>query len=286
MRTNSEIISFARTLGISCCGFAAWEGRSAFVCLFPYYTGELPPFPMARYARIPDYHRVAKGYLQKIADFIGDDCRIFVDSGQLPERRLAVLAGLGWIGKNACLINPIYGSYVFIGVLLLNRKAAWQTATDAMAGSVGGGSEQGAADRLATTGIPNGCGDCRACVRACPGRALSPMDFSRCISHLTQKKELSGEEEEMVRRAGSVWGCDVCQAVCPKNTGIPKTPIREFYGLTLTSLEGIEALSNRGFLKKYREYPFTWRGRGPLVRNSKLTGLYFPGNKEDGGKQK
>lgn len=90
----------------------------------------------------------------------------------------------------------------------------------------------------------------------------------------------------MVRRAGSVWGCDVCQAVCPKNTGIPKTPIREFYGLTLTSLEGIEALSNRGFLKKYREYPFTWRGRGPLVRNSKLTGLYFPGNKEDGGKQK
>ncbi len=279
MKTNSEIINFAGELGLSCCGFAAWEGRRAFVCLFPYYTGELPPFPMARYARIPDYHRVAKGYLQKIADFTGEDCQIFADSGQLPERRLAYLAGLGWIGKNACLIHPVYGSYVFIGVLLLDCLDTTVDPSDA-------GREDGAAERLTTACIPDGCGDCTACIRACPGGALSPMDFSRCISHLTQKKELSGEEEELVRRAGSVWGCDVCQAVCPKNKGIPKTSIREFYGLTLTSFEGIEALSNRGFLKKYKEYPFTWRGRGPLVRNSKLTGLYFPGNKQDGGKQK
>ncbi len=232
------------------------EAKSVFVCLFPYHIQSLPSGNISCYAMVRDYHKVVQDLLGRVADYVIEKepqakCRILCDVGPQVDRRLAYRAGLGFYGKNNLLIHPIYGSYFFIGSLLLNLSLA--------------------SDKP----LEQSCNGCGACLTACPGQALSEgfgFDCSRCISYLTQKKEVTAEEKTLLASQQSVYGCDVCQKVCPHNQNIPDTPIRAFYQSPITELEEekIAAMSNREFKRVYGNYPFSWCLKKTILKNFNL----------------
>ncbi|MDR1830486.1 MAG: hypothetical protein LBQ76_06925 [Candidatus Fibromonas sp.] len=154
--------------------------------------------PIAAYAHGKDYHITIGSILREWAKQV--DGQPFIDSLPIAERELAVMAGLGFIGKNTMLINPKFGSGFFIGGILLN------------------------ADVRALPATPlhpqNACAKCRRCIDACPNKALSEdgfLDSRRCASYLTieHRGEFSEEQKEWVKN--SIFGCDICQRVCPYN---------------------------------------------------------------------
>jgi epoxyqueuosine reductase len=163
---------------------------------------------ISRYAWGEDYHGVMRRGLEHLDGLIRQavgtafESRIYVDTAPLLERSYARLAGLGWIGRNTCLINQQQGSWFFLGELLV---------------SLGIAPDAPPADR---------CGTCMRCVEACPTLALVPghgLDATRCISYFTI--ELRGEIPEGQRAAmgAHVFGCDICQDVCPWNGRAPVT---------------------------------------------------------------
>lgn len=229
------------------------EAKSIIVCLVPYYNASDNAGNLSKYARIPDYHVVVMNRLEKICDFIRKhkkDAKLmpFVDSGPLADKYLAYKAGLGFVGKNSLFINERYGSFVFIGYIIT--------------------------DLLLEPDKPmeKECMDCKACICHCPGGALSGgYDFcaERCISYITQLKSLTEEQKEILSSQSSVYGCDVCQNVCPHNKNLPITPIEEFRTPHLDSLikDELLVMSNREFRKKYHDFPFSWRGKSTIVKN-------------------
>ena len=163
---------------------------------------------ISRYAWGDDYHGVMRRGLERLDGLIHEavgtalESRIYVDTAPLLERSYARLAGLGWIGRNTCLINQQQGSWFFLGELLVSLEIA---------------PDAPPADR---------CGTCMRCVEACPTAALVPgqgLDATRCISYFTI--ELRGEIPEGQRAAMGphVFGCDICQDVCPWNGRAPVT---------------------------------------------------------------
>ena len=185
----------------------AWpEACSAVVLLHNYYQATGEPAAgrgrIARYALGDDYHDVMRGKLAALGATLvaaarSGSCRSYVDAGPLPERELARRAGLGWYGKNTMLIHPRLGSFTFIGVVLTDLEIAFD--------------EPFEADR---------CGSCRRCLDTCPTAAFPGphvLDATRCVSYLTI--EARGPAPDTLRRGVGDWlfGCDVCQDVCPWN---------------------------------------------------------------------
>lgn len=222
-----------------------FEPTGMIAAVFSYLTPRGDGANLCRYAAVPDYHRVVGDYLQKAADslqkrFPEHHFRPFTDSSPVAEVYAAAAAGLGVIGKNGLLITPRWGSYVFIGCLVCDL--VWD----------------------GRVGEPASCAGCGACESACPGKALSggKLSQNRCLSALTQKKgALTPEETERIRKNGLVWGCDVCQTVCPMNADAQTTRIPEFLAgvkqtLTPEDLDG--PLSDRAY---------SWRGTDVLRRN-------------------
>ncbi|MDR3001930.1 MAG: DUF1730 domain-containing protein [Fibromonadaceae bacterium] len=153
--------------------------------------------PIAAFAHGEDYHITVGKALKELASQVKG--QTFVDSLPVAERELAVMAGLGFIGKNTMLINPKLGSGFFIGGILLNSYH----------------NEKGNHGEL-----PLPCESCRKCIDACPNKALTEdgfLDARRCASYLTieHKGELSEEQKEWTKH--SIFGCDICQRVCPYN---------------------------------------------------------------------
>ena len=184
------------------------EARVAIVTLTNYFHGNADPGRkpgvgrVAQYAWSADYHRVLGRRLERLAAVVrelapGATARCYVDAGPVPERELAQRAGLGWIGKNMMLIDPGRGSFTFIGVVLTDADLVPDLPFEA--------------DR---------CGTCRACLDACPTSAfVAPgvLDARRCISYLTIEHGAEFGAAEQGLLGEWLFGCDVCQDVCPWN---------------------------------------------------------------------
>lgn len=229
------------------------HAESFFVILFPYKTEEQEKANIALYARPRDYHRINHRYMEKIIEemkslYPEESFLPLTDTSPMVDRWLAYAAGLGFFGRNHCLIHPTYGSYVTIGAILTTLFLS--------------------PDRP----LSLSCGDCHLCIGACPGKVLGKEPFNpwHCKSYLTQKKEdLTEEEEEILRRTPYIFGCDECQRCCPWNRKAPASPLPEIREarIPFLSKETLRSLSNRAFDRTYKEYAFAWRGKKVLLRN-------------------
>ncbi len=247
---KEKIREFAKTLGLERIGFS----ENAVVALFPYFVqGETGNISM--YARGIDYHIVAEEKLKVLSEFLvtlgAKETLVHVDKGRLNDRKAAFEAGLGFYGKNGMLICEEYGSCFFIGQVVHDLTLE------------------------ADEPLEKNCLACGACVKFCPGGALSDRGFriENCLSEISQKKgELNENEKVLLKNNGFCWGCDVCQSVCPHNSGLETTAMPEFMTDRIKELkpDDVEGLSNREFKERYGKYAFSWRGKAPLERNLKV----------------
>ena len=230
------------------------DASSIIVCAIPYYTGKEYESNISRYCYGLDYHLVIKEKLNEICEEIKskDDkfkYEIFTDNGPLVDRYLAYLAGIGYYGINNNIITDKYGSYVFIGYIVNNYNLEVDESNDKT------------------------CLGCNKCVKYCPGNALEgnyQMDPKKCISYITQKKEeLTDEEKRKMKKNKSLFGCDICQVVCPHNKDIEISKFKEFTNNLIINLseEEINSISNKEFKRRYKERAFSWRGRNIIKRN-------------------
>lgn len=227
-------------------------GRSVIVVTVPY-SSERPGPPeslaphIARYAQGDDYHDVIDSMLQEIESLLAEsnpEVRTwrYVDTGPFSDRSLAVQAGLGWIGRNGMLIDHELGSWIFIGCLVTSLEAD-----------------------LERNEVADRCGDCTRCIEACPTAAILPgrlVDSNLCLSHATI--ELRGDipPEIEARLEGNLFGCDICQEVCPWNDAPPPShpsfePRPEFRATPISDLltmpqERFSTLFRRSAVKRAR----------------------------------
>jgi len=265
--------------------------RSALVCFASYLSGA--PLStethdpqsgwIARYAwssrrhennqrRPSDYHKVLLKRMRKVGEKLHEqlgsfESRAYVDTGPVVERALAVAAGLGWTGKNTCLIHPKLGSFGFLAVLITSLTVSESASEQA---------SEPAGQRLALP-VPDRCGSCTRCIEACPTGALDvpyQMDARRCIAYLTIEHKGPIAEDLMPGMGRQVFGCDICQDVCPWNKkalrGGPITaddelePRRE---LVNPALEWLASLDEQSFEREFNGSPVRRAGFSGLRRN-------------------
>jgi epoxyqueuosine reductase len=250
--------------------------HSAIVCFASYHSAQpLSTEPagvgagwIARYAwssrkdgdgvrRPSDYHKVLKkrlGALERLLheQFGGFEGRGYVDTGPVVERALATAAGLGWTGKNTCLIHPKLGSYGFLAVLVTSLEV--KAEEPALA-------------------VPDRCGSCRRCLDACPtGALIAPyqMDATRCISYLTIEHRGAIDAKWMEGMGRQVFGCDICQDVCPWNRKAPLSADPELEAraeLVNPALEWLGELDEEQFERLFNGSPMRRAGFNGLRRN-------------------
>ena len=222
------------------------------------YGGREPSGPVARYARGLDYHDVIDAKLRELHRCVERDAghqiegKPYVDTGPLLERDLARRAGLGWFGKNTNLLNPTLGSFFFLGALVLDVELAVDTPFEA--------------DR---------CGTCTRCLDACPTDALiapRQLDATKCISYLTI--ELKGDiPEELRPKIGElIYGCDICQEVCPYNHKFARS-LSELAFAPRPALKGKDARALSRELLAMSPAEFSVAFKGSPMKRAKLRGL-------------
>lgn len=237
------------------------EGVRSIIVAAYRYTGSMEPsasqggLRWARYATGRDYHEVLRERLSLVSERIrsvtGAMCRVTVDTAPLRERYWAVQAGIGFTGLNGQLFVPGAGSMAVIGSVLTTLSLAPDEP-----------------DR-------GGCLQCGRCVASCPGQALDGkggVDARRCLSYLTIESRaedaLDGEAGRWVRRSGRVYGCDVCQEVCPLNAGAHRgTVVADF-----APREAIMRLTREG-IEEMRQEDFSRTFSHTAVKRAKLSGL-------------
>jgi epoxyqueuosine reductase len=212
---------------------------------------------VAMYARGTDYHEGLRCALEELAGFIcglggpGSIAKPYVDAGPVPERELAQRAGLGWIGKNTMLIDPQRGSFTLLASVLTNVDLAIDAPFEA--------------DR---------CGSCTRCLEACPTGAFPEphvLDATRCISYLTIEHRGDIPEDLAERMDDKVFGCDVCQDVCPWNQKFARpgedTILRLDPNRTWVPLETFAQLDEARFAREYGWTPMERPGLAGMRRN-------------------
>ena len=257
---------------------APWA-RSVIVCAINYNTAH--PYStqvddsdrgwISRYAwSREDYHEAVIRRLRAVENCLRDlarrgqdalatadetpalQTRCYVDTGPLVERVYAKYAGVGWIGKNTCILNQKLGSWLFLGVILTSLELQ---------------PDQPAPDR---------CGTCTRCIEACPTDALiAPyqLDSNKCISYLTIEKRGAIPEDMREGMGRQVFGCDICQDVCPWNRKAPATSAAEFQardGLVNPALEWLVEMSTEEFREQFRASPIRRTKRSGLRRNAAI----------------
>ena len=250
--------------------------RSVIICALNYNTAH--PYStqvndpgrgwISRYAwSREDYHdsvlRRLREVETKIKEAIGQETetRCYVDTGPIVERVYAKYAGIGWLGKNTCLINQKIGSWLFLGVIITSLELAHDLPA------------------------PDRCGTCTRCIDACPTNAfVAPhqLDSNKCIAYLTIEKRGSTPEELRGQMGHHVFGCDICQDVCPWNRKAPATDKPEFQpreGLVNPELDWLAEISEEEFREKFRSSPLKRAKRIGLRRNA-LIAIGNSGNEE------
>ena len=207
---------------------------------------------IARYAWGGDYHAAMKARLKELAAWLGGRSRLFVDDGPLVERDAAIRAGLGFRGKNTNLLTSI-GSYVFLGALLTDVELDFDQP------------------------VQKNCGTCRLCIDACPTDALDSayhLAAERCIAYLTIEHRGPIAPELRSKLRDWVFGCDICQEVCPYNAsthgrprGWPEFEPRQGTRFDLVAIVGMDDAT---FRERFRGSPVKRTKRRGLVRNAAL----------------
>ena len=234
------------------------DARSAVVVAM-HYGGREPSGPVARYARGDDYHDVMVERLHALHScvntWVGAPVRgkAYVDTGPILERDLARRAGLGWFGKNTMLINRGIGSFFFLGVLLLDLELE--------------------ADAPFET---EHCGTCTRCLDACPTHALvepGVLDARRCISYLTIELKDAIPPEFREPMGGLVYGCDICQEVCPWNGKFSRSLPDDSPYAAREALAGKDARTLARNLLGLSPEEFNRAFKGSPMKRAKLRGL-------------
>ena len=254
--------------------------RSAIVCFASYHgdaplsTGTHEPRSgwIARYAwssrldakgerRPSDYHKVLLKRLKTLdaklrEQFGAFESRAYVDTGPVVERSLATAAGLGWTGKNTCLIHPKLGSFGFLAVLLTSLDVSPE-------------------EKIAEL-VPDRCGTCTRCLEACPTGALTvpyKMDATRCIAYLTIEHKGTIAPDMMEGMGRQVFGCDICQDVCPWNRKAPigaDPELEPRQELINPSLEWLSSLDEQQFERVFNGSPVRRAGFAGMRRNTAI----------------
>jgi epoxyqueuosine reductase len=246
-------------------GHVAPWARSVVVCAINYNTAQ--PYStefrdrdrgwISRYAWSGvDYHDAVMQRLRQVESALKDASgadvvtRCYVDTGPIVERVVAKYAGIGWIGKNTCIINQRKGSWLFLGVILTSLELA------------------------ASLPAPDRCGSCTRCIDACPTDAfVAPyqLDSNKCIAYLTIEKRGAIPEEMRAGIGRHVFGCDICQDVCPWNRKAPATTIEEFQSraeLVNPALDWLAEISAEEFRARFRGTPVNRTKRTGIRRNA------------------
>jgi epoxyqueuosine reductase len=200
-----------------------------------------------------DYHTVLKNKIESICLKLDIEYEYGVDNHPLNERLMAELSGIGFFAKNQLIINKDFGSYIFLAYVQLDIEIKEEIKSV----------------------ILEDCGDCRKCIEACPTNALIENGYIRekCISHFNQEKqELS---QDQVKANYQLFGCDICQLVCPKNRGKGLLVHKEFElsGKERVSISDLFNMSQKEFKNGYKDMAYLWKGKTLLMRNA-VTLLY------------
>jgi epoxyqueuosine reductase len=252
--------------------------------------------------RPSDYHKVLLKRLKALetslhAQFGDFESRAYVDTGPVVERALAVAAGVGWIGKNTCLIHPKLGSWGFLAVLLTSLEVSEPVSQPAgesavlkghhLPGSPATGPRRGGLSRAdkdariagalapeaCSFEIPDRCGSCRRCIEACPTHALDvpyQMNATRCIAYLTIEHKGPIAEELMPGIGRQVFGCDICQDVCPWNRKAPivaDSDLEPRPELINPALDWLSSLDEPSFEETFNGSPVRRTGFNSFRRN-------------------
>jgi epoxyqueuosine reductase len=231
--------------------------KSVIVLLLNYYPEKIlspESYQLAKYAYGKDYHHVIKDKLKDLKLAIDETIkptsgRFFVDSAPVLERSLAALAGLGWIGRNTNLISPKFGSFVFIAELITDLELSFDKP------------------------IPDYCGGCTKCIQACPTSAIRNdrrIDSNKCISYWTIEHKGPIKPEMKGSFRNWIFGCDICQDVCPWNRRVIPTAtedLRPTPDLIQMTRDNWHSLSHEQYLKLFRNSAIKRAKYDGLIRN-------------------
>ena len=234
------------------------EAKAVVVVALNYFTPhEHKSLPgtgkISRYAWGDDYHDVLRGKLRELLDWVvaespGSYGKVCVDTTPMLEKVWAVRAGIGWQGKHSNVITTDHGSWVFLGEIILNIELEYDTEI-----------------------VPDHCGSCTACIDACPTNAIVEpyvVDSNRCISHATiELRDEKLPDEIAADLNGWLYGCDICQDVCPWNRFEKPANDAKFEprrNETSISLDSLEAMEHGEYVERFR---------GSAMKRAKLSGL-------------
>ncbi len=231
------------------------EYKTIITLVFPYPQKEEPYKGkgygmLARFSYSNDYHKVILEKLNKVIEEMKPyNIKAYpsVDVSRIDEKYAASLSGLGYFGKHSILIHPLYGSYMFIGTILIDKEIEEDYHI-----------------------LKNECGDCTKCIEACPSNALdNGFEREMCISHLSQTK-MAFNETQISYFKKTIYGCDICLKACPKNKGIDIHNIPEFEpnGIENIELEEMLFMSKKEFKEKFGGNTSHWIGVSTMRRNA------------------